>query len=268
MTGGSEIGESFDRLKNVLSEVSASSNLGQSEKEEIISVAKSALFDLKKKADWLKEFVDVTFKSRDEIRKTIRDEFLLNAIKLGDVFRISPGAIKSEWDGSYETFSYGSNRSLVRPRRPLEESTVELLHDNAVKISPKSVGVYIIFDNDFFYVGKTNGKMLQRFDAHITKIAAINNGRHHHPKKWRDFAKARYSIMRPGDDILAGLRVSFCPLSDLSKYLVSEDKISALSELESLIFYCMKNEYKEKFTLNSEAQIGNLDFRTAHRSMW
>lgn len=173
-----------------------------------------------------------------------------------------------EWNQKYRKIFYGAGRSLTQPERNESNLQLNIRLDNILGISKESLGIYLLKNETFFYVGKTDKKIEQRFHAHITKLTATNNKKHDHPQKWQEYAKFRYKTFGKDSINLKDIYISFFELSSFDNFLISENIDERLSEFESLIFYFMKTYNKDIFTLNSEVQIGKKPIKIWHLDMW
>ena len=201
-------------------------------------------------------------------KKTI-NELIRSSVShpISSVFDYSP-PIFCTWKQNYNDILYGKERSQTQPERDKSDLQLNIRSENILGISKKSVGIYCLKNDNFFYVGKTDSKIEQRFHAHITKVTATNNKKHHHPKKWQEYAKYRYSTLGKDSVNIEDIHISFFKLSSFKNFLITQNSNDKLSEFESLIFYFMETVNKDIFTLNSEPQIGKKPIKDWHQSMW
>lgn len=184
-----------------------------------------------------------------------------------DVFNYSPPEYTS-WQQTYQKIPYGSGRTHTQPLREFSEFQLELKQSNSLGVSQKSLGIYFINNDQFFYVGKTDRKIEQRFHAHITKITGTNNKKHHHPKNWQKYATNRYQSLASESVNLNDIRMSYFDFELFQSFLISGNQNDKLSEFESLIFYWINQNYSDVISLNSDAQIGKKPMKDWHRAMW
>ena len=118
----------------------------------------------------------------------------------------------------------------------------------------------MIYDRIFcVYMGLTDQKICQRFDAHIPKFTAVRN--HHHPKRWRDYVESRFNAKGNYFEDLNEFKLGFYDLLDFRFFLEEETDRDLVNEIEALVFYgtCITNR-KERF-LNEENKVSTKQSR-------
>jgi len=196
---------------------------------------------------------------RDRLMKIGLDEILrkldVEQVPLSDVWSYSPNGNRSEWDGQYEKVG-----QYTKPTERGASFSLKLLHGNPLRLTPDSVGIYAIYDDrSCIYVGLTDQKIRQRFNAHVSKLTAVR--RHDHPEKWRDYAKARLGSKREKFEVVEEFKLGFFSLGDFELILEGETTKDRVDDMEALIFYglCVNNP-KDRF-LNTETSIGTKQSR-------
>ena len=180
-----------------------------------------------------------------------------NLVAMTAVWSYQPSLSDKSWNGSYHAIQSGK-QSYIRPERDEGSFELRLREDNPLGLTGQSTGIYIIYDRDrCLYVGKTDTKIEQRFHAHVTKLTATNNKRHHYPKKWQDYARKRWEADRSSLNRLDGFKLSFYDLSDFLKFLDQGTNEAMVNEMEALVYFMLKNLNGEAPLLNTEGQVGH-----------
>lgn len=176
-------------------------------------------------------------------------------VQLTDVWTYSPNTDRARWDGNYERVD-----SETRPTYRSASFDLRLNDGNGLGLTAESVGIYVIRDDiSMIYIGKTEKHIGQRFNAHISKFTAVR--RHHHPKRWRDYARSRLQARGSKFEVLDEFEMSFYDFSDFEAVLKGATIKEQVEDMEALIFFglCMTNP-KERF-LNTEGRVGTRESR-------
>ena len=180
-----------------------------------------------------------------------------NLVALEAVWSYQPSLSDTSWSGSYHAIQSGE-QSYVRPQRDEVSFELTLRKDNPLGLTRQSIGIYVIYDRErCLYVGKTDTKIEQRFHAHVTKLTATNNKRHHHPKKWQDYARKRWEADRSSLNRLDGFKLGFYDLSDFLKFLDQGTNQAMVNEMEALVYFGLKDLNGNAPLLNTEGQVGH-----------
>lgn len=207
----------------------------------------------------------------DTIKNLSRREIIIKLQSLGvplsDVFNISFLEKIPDWGKEYKLVKSGQS-FYERPDRDFCKFDIKLHYLNPLNLNDKSTGIYAIYENSkCIYVGKTNNNIVQRFDAHISKIFAINNNKHHHPKNWQRYAKDRFENKNGGVDI-SDFFVKFYPLMEYYKIFNNISSNDNIDHMEAMIYYGKKQINNEFCFLNHEPSVGNKSARAAWRDFF
>ena len=196
---------------------------------------------------------------RGRLIKMSLDEVLrkldVKRVPLSDVWSYLPNRNRCIWDGQYEkvgTYTQPTNREA--------SFSLKLLPSNPLSLTPYSVGIYAIYDDrSCIYVGLTDQKIRQRFNAHVSKLTAVR--RHDHPRRWRDYAKARLRSKGEKFESVEEFELGFFSFEDFALFLEGETTKDCVDDMEALIFYglCATNP-RDRF-LNTESSVGNKESR-------
>jgi len=187
--------------------------------------------------------------------ESISERLKTTFVPLTDVWSYSPNQDRKEWDGQYERVD-GETRPVARNA----SFDLRLAYGNGLNLTAQSVGIYVIRDDiSMIYIGKTEKHIVQRFNAHISKFTAVR--RHHHPKRWRDYARSRLQAKGSKFEVLDEFEMSFYDFSDFEAVLKGPTIKEQVKDMEALIFYglCVTNP-KERF-LNTEGRVGTRESR-------
>jgi len=186
---------------------------------------------------------------------------------ISEVWNIRFSDVQPEWNQRYR--SVRSGKSLyVRPDRAFYGLNVNLYDQNPLNLTHMSSGIYAIFENSrCIYVGKTQMNIAQRFDAHISKISAINNNKYHHPQNWQKYAVSRYRRNCDSSD-LSDIFVKFYPLADWSEIFCNVNDDEVIDHMEAMIFYAKKYISSDYCMLNHEPSVGVKNARQKWRSFF
>ena len=114
--------------------------------------------------------------------ESIFEKLKTTFVPFTDVWSYSPNEDRKKWDGQYERVD-GETRPVDRNA----SFDLRLISDNALSLTPDSVGIYVIRDElSVIYIGLTDRNIKQRFDAHVSKLTAVNKWLH--PVKWQKYA--------------------------------------------------------------------------------
>jgi hypothetical protein len=125
-----------------------------------------------------------------------------------------------------------------------------------LSLTPDSEGIYVIRDEfSVIYIGLTDRNIKQRFDAHVSKLTAVNKW--HHPVKWRKYVIERSKRNGQAFERLDDFQIGFYDLCDFQSILQGTTVKEQVDVMEALVFYglCVTNP-KERF-LNTESSVGN-----------
>jgi len=175
-----------------------------------------------------------------------------------DVWFYSPNEDRKDWDGQYERVD-GETRPVDRNA----SFDLRLISDNALSLTPDSVGIYVIRDElSVIYIGLTDRNIKQRFDAHVSKLTAVNKW--HHPVRWQKYVIERSKRNGKAFERLDDFQIGFYDLRDFQSNLQGTTDKEHVHDMEALVFYglCVTNP-KERF-LNTESIVGN----RASREKW
>lgn len=195
----------------------------------------------------------------------MKNEILLKLntplIALKEIWSYMPDSfITSKWDGTYYTKIGKNNRTEQRPTYLHSSFELNLKKDNPLKLNRDSSGIYVIYDEvSCIYVGKTDKKIIQRFNAHISKITAVN--KHNHPNKWQEYARLRYKNRFKDFRKLDEFKMGFYELEKFKDYLNGTSKDELVSEMEALIFFGLKNKNNNNNFLNTLSSISTSENR-------
>jgi hypothetical protein len=176
-------------------------------------------------------------------------------VQLTDVWAYSPNADRARWNGNYEKIN-GETRPVDRGA----SFDLRIIDGNDLKLTTESVGIYAIRDNiSVIYIGLTERNIKQRFDAHVSKLTAVNKW--HHPERWRNYVSER--LQREGNEFecLDEFEIGFYDLSKFQPFLEEDTIAQQVDDMEALVFYglCVTNP-KERF-LNTESSVGTRENR-------
>ncbi len=192
--------------------------------------------------------------SAESVAEKLRTTF----VPFTDVWSYSPNEDRKEWDGQYERVD-GETRPVDRNA----SFDLRLFDDNELSLTPESVGIYVIRDEfSVIYIGLTDRNIKQRFDAHVSKLTAVNKW--HHPVKWQKYVIERSKRSGQGFERLDDFEIGFYDLRDFQSVLQGTTVKEHVDDMEALVFYglCVTNP-KERF-LNTESSVGN----RASRDKW
>ena len=191
---------------------------------------------------------------RDLVLKKLKTTYA----SFNDVWFYSPNSDRDNWNGRYEKCGI-----YMRPMFRNAFFDLKLLSVNPLGLTPLSVGIYVIKDeSSVIYVGLTKENIVQRFDAHVSKLTAVNKW--HHPKRWRKYAEDRL-INKPNYfENLNEFEIGFFDFADFQELLVGDSIKDQVEDMEALVYFglCETNP-KERF-LNTEASVGT----RAKREKW
>ena len=183
-------------------------------------------------------------------------------VQLTDVWAYSPNTDRARWNGNYEKVD-----SETRPMCRKASFDLRLTDGNALDLTTESVGIYVIRDDiSIIYIGKTEKRIEQRFNAHISKLTAVR--RHNHPKRWRDYAVSRLQSKGSKFEVLDEFEMSFYDFSDFEAVLKGASIKEQVEDMEALVFYglCVTNP-KERF-LNTEGRVGTRESRDKWKGLF
>lgn len=175
-----------------------------------------------------------------------------------DVWFYSPNEDRKDWDGQYERVD-GETRPVDRNA----SFDLRLISDNTLSLTPESAGIYVIRDElSVIYIGLTDRNIKQRFDAHVSKLTAVNKW--HHPVRWQKYVIERSKRNGQAFERLDDFQIGFYDLRDFQSNLQGTTDKEHVHDMEALVFYglCVTNP-KERF-LNTESIVGN----RASREKW
>ena len=175
-----------------------------------------------------------------------------------DVWFYSPNEDRKDWDGQYERVD-GETRPVDRNA----SFDLRLISDNTLSLTPESAGIYVIRDElSVIYIGLTDRNIKQRFDAHVSKLTAVNKW--HHPVRWQKYVIERSKRNGQAFERLDDFQIGFYDLHDFQSNLQGTTDKEHVHDMEALVFYglCVTNP-KERF-LNTESIVGN----RASREKW
>ena len=189
------------------------------------------------------------------MKKSILTDLQTELVSFSKVWSYEPNKVIPDWDGTYCEVISKKNRKYIRPTDKSYDFTFEILPNNPLGLRLDSIGIYIIYDEiSCVYVGLTDGKIKQRFDAHISKLTAKH--KHHHPKKWREYVKIRYEKKGEKFYDLEEFKIGFYKLSQFFKYLEGQNNKALVEDMETLVYYGLRLNNKDRF-LNHVPSIGN-----------
>lgn len=191
-----------------------------------------------------------------------------NLVALTAVWSYQPSLSDKGWNGSYHAIQSGS-QSYARPARDEGSFELTLRQNNPLGLTRQSIGIYVIYDREqCLYVGKTDTKIEQRFHAHVTKLTATNNKRHHHPKKWQEYARQRWEADHSSLNRLDDFKLGFYDLPDFLKFLDQGTDQEMVNEMEALIYFGLKDLNGKAPRLNTEGQVGHRSAREKWQSVF
>ena len=195
---------------------------------------------------------------RDSLLERLRTTF----VPFTDVWSYSPNEDRKEWNGQYEKVD-GETRPVARNA----SFDLRLIADNALNLTPESVGIYIIRDKvSVIYIGLTARNITQRFDAHISKLTAVNKW--HHPTKWKKYAIEQMGRKGENFECLDDFQMGFYDFSGFQSFLEGVTVKERVNDMEALVFYglCVTNP-KGRF-LNTERSVGTRKSREQWRAFF
>ena len=190
--------------------------------------------------------------------ESISERLKTTFVPLTDVWSYSPNRDRKEWDGQYERVD-----GETRPVNRNANFDLRLNNDNALSLTPESAGIYVIRDElSVIYIGLTDRNIKQRFDAHVSKLTAVNKW--HHPVRWQKYVIERSKRNGQAFERLDDFQIGFYDLRDFQSNLQGTTDKEHVHDMEALVFYglCVTNP-KERF-LNTESIVGN----RASREKW
>ena len=196
------------------------------------------------------------------------NELRTDLVPMSDVWSYQPTDMNPEWNGTYQQVRSGK-QTYARPDRNESSFSLKLREDNPLSMNKHSAGIYVIYDTEScIYIGKTDTKISQRFHAHITKLTATNNKRHHHPEKWQAYAKWRAENKTGALNSLDEFSIGFYDLSNFLKFLDGETNKAMMDDMEALIFYGLCSTNDKYRLLNTENQVGSRKAREKWRQFF
>jgi predicted GIY-YIG superfamily endonuclease len=196
------------------------------------------------------------------------NELRTDLVPMPDVWSYQPTDTNPEWYGRYQQVRSGK-QTYARPDRNESSFALKLREDNPLGLNKHSAGIYVIYDTEScIYIGKTDTKISQRFHAHITKLTATNNKRHHHPEKWQAYAKWRAKNKTGALHSLDDFNIGFYDFSNFRKFLDGETNNASMDDMEALIFYGLSIANDKDRLLNVEHQVGNQKAREKWRQFF
>ena len=192
--------------------------------------------------------------SAESVAEKLRTTF----VPFTDVWSYSPNEDRKEWGGQYERVD-GETRPVDRNA----SFDLRLISDNALSLTPESAGIYVIRDElSVIYIGLTDRNIKQRFDAHVSKLTAVNKW--HHPVKWQKYVIERINRNSEAFERLDDFQIGFYDLRDFQPILQGTTVKEHVDDMEALVFYglCVTSP-KERF-LNTESSVGS----RASRDKW
>ena len=250
----------FKDLKKLAEDINDTNELSLDQKNILLN-------KMNYEVNLLNEFGKRSILNKDKIGLLLNNTLKFKTSSFKSVINYEPGDYK-KWDGTYKEIFYGKKNKLIQPQRDFSDFKLSINEGNSIGFSEKSIGIYLLKNNEVFYIGKTDKKINQRFNAHITKITGINNKRHHHPKKWREYAFDRYNNLLEGSLKIDDFEFTFFDLKYFENYIASSTDEKKLSEFESIVFFYFQNFFQDLKTLNTISQVGIKFFRDLHSALW
>ena len=190
--------------------------------------------------------------------ESVTEKLRTTFVPFTDVWFYSPNEDRKDWDGQYERVD-GETRPVDRNA----SFDLRLISDNTLSLTPESAGIYVIRDElSVIYIGLTDRNIKQRFDAHVSKLTAVNKW--HHPVRWQKYVIERSKRNGQAFERLDDFQIGFYDLRDFQSNLQGTTDKEHVHDMEALMFYglCVTNP-KERF-LNTESSVGS----RASREKW
>ncbi len=190
--------------------------------------------------------------------ESISERLKTTFVPLTYVWSYSPNQDRKEWDCQYERVD-----GETRPVNRNAYFDLRLNNDNALSLTPESVGIYVIRDElSVIYIGLTDGNIKQRFDTHVSKLTAVNKW--NHPVRWQKYVTERMKRNSEDFEHLDDFEIGFYDFDDFRSFLRGMTVKEQVDDMEALVFYglCVTNP-KDRF-LNTESSVGN----RASRERW
>ena len=190
--------------------------------------------------------------------ESISERLKTTFVPLTDVWSYSPNQDRKEWDGQYERVD-----GETRPVNRNAHFDLRLNNDNALSLTPESVGIYVIRDElSVIYIGLTDRNIKQRFDAHVSKLTAVNKW--HHPVRWQKYVTERMKRNSEAFERLDDFEIGFYDFNEFQSLLEGMTVKEQVDDMEALVFYGLRvTNPKDRF-LNTESSVGN----RASRERW